>query len=146
MSKNKAVTIVTPQAVSDAQKKSLVALLQQKVGKVTPKFLVDPAIIGGLTITIDGQTIDGSIIGEIKKLHSQLPIVSVVTAVELTTAERKKIEEIVDKKVGPAEYNIVVDPSVLGGIKIVLDNQEYDGTLKGKLQTLRQVLLKKIAT
>jgi len=70
----------------------------------------------------------------------------VVTAVELTTAERKKIEEIVDKKVGPAEYNIVVDPSVLGGIKIVLDNQEYDGTLKGKLQTLRQVLLKKIAT
>jgi len=47
MSKNKAVTIVTPQAVSDAQKKSLVALLQQKVGKVTPKFLVDPAIIGG---------------------------------------------------------------------------------------------------
>jgi len=146
MSKNKAVTIVSPQAVSDAQKKSLVALLQQKVGKVTPKFLVDPAIIGGLTITIDGQTIDGSIIGEIKKLHSQLPIVSVVTAVELTTAERKKIEEIVDKKVGPAEYNIVVDPSVLGGIKIVLDNQEYDGTLKGKLQTLRQVLLKKIAT
>ena len=146
MSKNKAVTIVTPQAVSDAQKKSLVALLQQKVGKVTPKFLVDPAIIGGLTITIDGQTIDGSIIGEIKKLHSQLPIVSVVTAVELTTAERKKIEVIVDKKVGPAEYNIVVDPSVLGGIKIVLDNQEYDGTLKGKLQTLRQVLLKKIAT
>ncbi|NCN83064.1 MAG: hypothetical protein GW947_03795 [Candidatus Pacebacteria bacterium] len=145
MTQKKEILIVTPQVLSAAQKSGLTALLVQKIGTVTPKYLVDPAIVGGLKITINGQELDGSLLGEVQNLQSQLPIVSVTTAVELTSAEQAEIEKIVNKKIGSAEYKITVDPSVLGGIKIVIDSQEFDGTLKGKLQTLRQVLLKKVA-
>lgn len=145
MTQKKEILIVTPQVLSAAQKSGLTALLVQKIGTVTPKYLVDPAIVGGLKITINGQELDGSLLGEVQNLQSQLPIVSVTTAVELTSTEQTEIEKMVNKKIGSAEYKITVDPSVLGGIKIVIDSQEFDGTLKGKLQTLRQVLLKKVA-
>jgi F0F1-type ATP synthase delta subunit len=145
MTQKKEISIVTPQVLSAAQKKSLTTLLTQKIGAVTPKYLVNPAIVGGLKITVDGQELDGSLLGEAQRLHSQLPVVTVTTAIELSAAEQSEIERIVGKKIGAAEYKIAIDPSVLGGIKIVIDNEEFDGTLKGKLQTLRQVLLKKVA-
>ena len=144
MIQKKEILIVTPQVLSAAQRKGLTALLVQKIGTVTPKYLVDPAIVGGLKITINGQELDGSLLGEVQNLQSQLPIVSVTTAVKLTSAEQAEIEQMVNKKIGSAEYKITVDPSVLGGIKLVIDSQEFDGTLKGKLQILRQVLLKKV--
>jgi len=146
MTQKNEVTIITPQMLTTAQKQGIISQLQQKVGVVIPKYLVDPAIVGGLKITINGQELDGSLLGEVTQLRSQLPVVSVITAIELTATERNEIEKIVNKKVGSAEYVITVDPNVLGGIKIVINNQEYDGTLKGKLQILRQVLLEKIAT
>ncbi len=145
MTQKKEISIVTPQVLSAAQKKSLTTLLTQKIGAVTPKYLVNPTIVGGLKITVDGQELDGSLLGEAQRLRSQLPTVTVTTAVALTDAEQAEIEKIVSKKIGSAEYKITVDPSVLGGIRIVIDSEEFDGTLKGKLQTLRQVLLKKVA-
>lgn len=145
MKQKKEISIVTPQVLSAAQKKSLTTLLTQKIGAVTPKYLVNPAIVGGLKITVDGQELDGSLLGDAQRLRSQLPTVTVTTAVALTDSEQAEIEKIVNKKIGSAEYKITVDPNVLGGIKIVIDSEEFDGTLKGKLQTLRQVLLKKVA-
>ena len=134
MTKKKAVTIVTPQALTVAQKRGLATLLEQKIGTVTPKYLVNPAIVGGLKITIDGQELDATLVSEVKNLRSQLPSVSIITAVKLTTNEQANIESIVNQKVGPADYAITIDPNILGGIKIIMDNQ-----------ALRQVLLKKIA-
>ncbi|MDA1079452.1 MAG: F0F1 ATP synthase subunit delta [bacterium] len=146
MKQKNEITVVTPQVLSATQKKNLETVLTQKLGVVTPKYLVDPAIVGGLKININGQELDGTLLGEVQRLRSQLPVVTITTAVELTAAEQTQIENIVDKKIGSAEYKITVDPNVLGGIKIVLGSEAFDGTLKGKLQTLRQVLLKKVAS
>lgn len=54
------VTSVRP--LSAAQNKALAAQLKQRVGKdVSIKAIVDPSILGGLTVTIGSQMIDSSI-------------------------------------------------------------------------------------
>lgn len=54
--------IVSAVELSDSQKEALLAKLCKKTGKkVFPIYKVDSALIGGIKITIDGTTYDGTI-------------------------------------------------------------------------------------
>ncbi|MDQ2948168.1 MAG: ATP synthase F1 subunit delta [Acidobacteriota bacterium] len=60
---------------------------------------------------------------------------------ELTSAQREEIERVLGSKLGKfirADYN--VDPAVLAGVRARVASKEYDATLRGKLDDMRQRL------
>lgn len=66
----------------------------------------------------------------------------ITSASELNPEQRNRIERALGVKIGKfirAEYG--VDPSLLGGIRARVASKEYDATLRGKLEGLRQQLL-----
>ncbi|KKB36530.1 F0F1 ATP synthase subunit delta [Bacillus thermotolerans] len=68
---------------------------------------------------------------------------AVVTTIRpLTEAEAAQISEQFAKKVGKTSLRIenIVDPSLLGGVKIRIGNRVFDGSLRGKLDRLENQL------
>jgi F0F1-type ATP synthase delta subunit len=67
--------------------------------------------------------------------------VVVTTAIPLTDALRTEVEKTIEKKFSLTakqfELKEIVDTRVLGGISISVDSQEYDATVRGKLNRLQ---------
>jgi F0F1-type ATP synthase delta subunit len=67
--------------------------------------------------------------------------VVVTTAVPLTDVLRTEVEKTIEKKfeLKSSKYEMkeVVDPRVIGGISISVDSQEFDATVRGKLNRLQ---------
>jgi F-type H+-transporting ATPase subunit delta len=77
-------------------------------------------------------------------VDEKLGIVSaeIVSAKELTGQERKQVENALGQKLGKnIRANYRVNPSLLGGVRARVASREYDATLQGKLQALRQRLV-----
>lgn len=72
--------------------------------------------------------------------------VTVTTAVELSSAQEKTIVTAVKKKHDVSSVTIekVVDPSVIGGIKLTVNSVEYDGTVAGKLARAKSQLMSQL--
>jgi F-type H+-transporting ATPase subunit delta len=65
----------------------------------------------------------------------------IASAAELSPEEKQELERALGVKVGKfirAEYT--VDASLLGGIRAHVESHEYDATLRGKLESMRQYL------
>lgn len=66
----------------------------------------------------------------------------VYSASKLTAAQVKSIESALSERVGSqVRLRQIVDPSLLGGVKVALDGKVYDGSLKSKLTDLQRQLL-----
>ena len=66
----------------------------------------------------------------------------IASAKELRPEERSQVEQALGEKLGKtirAEYK--VDPQLLGGVRARVASMEYDATLRGKLEALRQRLV-----
>ncbi len=66
----------------------------------------------------------------------------ITSAKELNAAERAQIEQALGERLAKtirAEYS--VDPQLLGGVRARVASREYDATLRGKLEALRQHLV-----
>jgi F-type H+-transporting ATPase subunit delta len=64
------------------------------------------------------------------------------SASRLDEASEKRIEEALSAKLGKKiALTQVVDPSLLGGVKVALGGKVYDGTLRNRLLDLRKTLL-----
>ena len=60
---------------------------------------------------------------------------------ELTKDEIKKVEEAISKKLdNKVELKNLIDTRLLGGVKVVVHDHVFDGSLKGKLNSLRNNL------
>ena len=74
------------------------------------------------------------------ELHGILPV-QVVTAVPLQQSQAdkltQKLNQITGKKV---ELSCRVDPSVLGGVRLDYDGKQVDGTVQGRLDSVRDLL------
>ena len=74
------------------------------------------------------------------ELHGILPV-QAVTAVPLQQSQMdkltKKLNHITGKKV---ELSCRVDPSVLGGVRLDYDGKQVDGTVQGRLDSVRDLL------
>jgi F-type H+-transporting ATPase subunit delta len=77
-------------------------------------------------------------------VDEKLGIVSaeIVSAKELTGQEQQQVEHALAQKLGKTiRANYRVNPALLGGVRARVASREYDATLEGKLQALRQRLV-----
>ena len=63
----------------------------------------------------------------------------VTSAVELTDDEKAKLKAALTKRSGHKVYmRYKIDPSLMGGLIVEMDNYRYDGSLKHKLKVMEQ--------
>lgn len=138
------VTITTTKKLTAEQLASVKSLVEPKLGKVSIEEIIDPNIIGGVKITVGGQEFDATISGRLEKLEFETDKIVVTSATALSTDQKKSLVAAAEKKYGISEIEEVIDPSVLGGIKVRIGSKELDFTVKNKLNQLKQQLLGKI--
>lgn len=66
--------------------------------------------------------------------------IKVKTVIPLTKEERNRLETILTKKFGKIEIKEVIDPDLLGGLIIQLDDQVVDESIRVKLHLLRETM------
>ena len=67
-----------------------------------------------------------------------LVIADVTSAVELTQAQQKRLIGALAKRTGhDVELHLEVDPEVIGGLRILVDDRLYDNTTRSALKALR---------
>lgn len=142
--KKPSITIITATKLSSSQQKEVESVVKKKVGPAVYEYITDPSVIGGLKIEVGDQSLDATIASELGQLTSQLPKVVVTTAVPLSASQKKKIASAIENKIGASEFEEKIDPSIIGGLLILIDDEEYDGTIRGKLQKLRSTMLQNI--
>jgi F-type H+-transporting ATPase subunit delta len=62
----------------------------------------------------------------------------ITTAVPLSESQLKKLSAALKKKDAHLEIEEVVDASVVGGLVVRIGSQEFDGSLRNKLQQLQK--------
>jgi F-type H+-transporting ATPase subunit delta len=66
----------------------------------------------------------------------------IVSAKELMPEQREQIERVLGTKLGRfIRANYKVDPVLLGGVRAHVASREYDASLRGKLESMRQRLV-----
>jgi F-type H+-transporting ATPase subunit delta len=74
----------------------------------------------------------------------ELNIVTVTAHVadELSVAEVADLQKTLEESIGKnTELDLIVDPSLLGGIKLRIDNTYLDASIRAKMDNLRRDLL-----
>lgn len=137
------VTVTTAQKLTAAQRASVHKLVEAKLGRhCTLVEVVDPAVVGGVRIAIGDQLFDATVAGKLERLQPQLQTVSVTTAEPLTANQRTTLTKGLEKSLAePFQLKEVVDPTVLGGMRLMVGSVEFDGTLRKSLDALRHTLL-----
>ena len=75
--------------------------------------------------------------------HSRLSTAYVTSAVELTKGEKTELTEKLSRKFQRTIHlECAVDPSLLGGLIVNVDGKVIDGSLKHKLQEIKEVMTK----
>lgn len=69
--------------------------------------------------------------------------VRIVSAMPLDEPERARLGSLIDSHLGgaTAEYNYSVDPDLIGGFTVDIDNERLDASVKNELKQLRLKLL-----
>ncbi len=73
--------------------------------------------------------------------HSRLSTAYVTSAVELTKGEKAELTEKLSRKFQRTIHlECAVDPSLLGGLVVQVDGKVIDGSLKHRLQEIKEVM------
>lgn len=81
--------------------------------------------------------------GQILNERMNKTTATVVTAVEMPVEASQRLEAALRNIAGRiVDVKTVVDPGLLGGIKVKLGSVVYDGSIKGQMENLREELMK----
>ena len=138
------ITITTATPLAAEQLKTIRELITAKVGPAEYSEVVDAAVLGGLKLTLGSQEFDATISGKLEKMESLLPEARVTTAVELTAAQRTTLITALEAKYGSVKLIESVDPSVLGGLKLLVGSTEIDSTIQGKVLRLKEQIISRL--
>ncbi|MGL4336394.1 MAG: ATP synthase F1 subunit delta, partial [Turicibacter sp.] len=138
-----------------SEAKYMDVLTHPRINKIEKKSLLtlaisthaNPMLVNFMMILIDKDRID--LINEIlvafnELVNKHLGIVegTVYSAVELTGSQLTELKYLFTKKLNQeVKFNVVVDPSLLGGYKVSLNNMVYDNSIKLQLKQLKQNLM-----
>ena len=119
------------------------AVLEKAFGDVQPEHvmsfvgvLVQNGHIRELNDCVDAYT-------ALHDEHARLSTAHVTSAVELTADERAKLVKKLESKLGRTIHlECAVDPSLLGGLVVHVDGKVIDGSLRSKLQEIKEVMTK----
>jgi F-type H+-transporting ATPase subunit delta len=65
-----------------------------------------------------------------------------VSADPLSESDIKGLADAFQRKLGkPVAFRVSTDPSLLAGMKVIVNGVTYDGTLKSQLQQLRDLVV-----
>lgn len=72
-------------------------------------------------------------------------LVEIVSAAELSDAELKRLQGIIEKHIGNAtvEYHTAVDTTLIGGFTVTVNSERLDASVKNELKQLQLTLLSK---
>lgn len=132
------ITVITAQALNAQQVSQVKKLLSERAGQAKVVFSTDPDILGGIQIKIGEQRFDASLEGQLRRLQLTADRCVITTAVPLSAGQYKTVSEAIAEKHGSIAIDEVVDPDVIGGIKIVIGSKEYDRTIAGRLAQLHK--------
>lgn len=107
-----------------------------------------PIIVDAFKVLLDKKRINETVsvidsFIQIANDESGVADATVLSTEALTEDEIERISTTFAKKVGKNSLNITneIDPSIMGGIKLIIGNQIYDNTIVSKLNGLRRALL-----
>ena len=109
-------------------------------GKVTP---VTQRLISQMVMHPRGRplTVGLDTCASIAARRRQQLIAVVRTAVELSAAQRGRLADALAESYGhPVHLNLVIDPSVVGGISVQIGDELIDGTAASRLAAVRRKL------
>ncbi len=67
--------VKTAVELSESQKQSLISALEKRTGKkIVLKTVTDKSVLGGLTVEIDGELIDGSVKSNLKRVREVISV------------------------------------------------------------------------
>lgn len=124
----------------EAIRKMLSSLLDLTVDIKTE---IDPDVIGGFYIIVEGKIFDGTVRSQLNKMKSIFYKGSMkAKVVSATPLSEKQLEEIrntlirkVDMKV---DLKSEIDPNVIGGFYILIDGRVFDGTVKSDMDNIKR--------
>lgn len=145
-----AETLVSNKALATMIGHPLVAVGRKKE-VLTAAFTgqISAPTLGFLNLLADKRRT--SLLGDIKqgfdellRAHSNIVSATATTAVPLSAAQLAALEKALEQRTGKdIELTTSVDPSLMGGILVRIGDTVLDGTVKGKLDRLREQLLTK---
>jgi len=68
--------------------------------------------------------------------------VQVITAIKPTQEILTKIKKKLEAKYQQVKIESIVDPSVIGGVNLVVGSDSFDNTIKNKLKKIQTLLIK----
>ena len=75
-----------------------------------------------------------------RNYHGEYPA-QVTSAVALTEAEMVQLRSRLEKKLGRRVIlHCAVDPALIGGVRVEIDGQVIDGSIRNKLQQIKEVM------
>ncbi|KQP64582.1 MULTISPECIES: F0F1 ATP synthase subunit delta [unclassified Nocardioides] len=115
------------------------------------RALVDDLLRGkalGATAALAKQSLAGTYrtvgvaLAEYQKVAAEVHgqgVATVRVARELSAADRERLTEVLSRQYGrPVHLNLVVDPSVIGGVKVEIGDDVIDGTVSARLDDARR--------
>ncbi|MCL2332112.1 MAG: F0F1 ATP synthase subunit delta [Actinomycetia bacterium] len=144
--------VVTAAPLSEAAKAQLIAKLSERVAQpIELRESVDPSILGGIKVTLNGQEFDGSLATQLRNQWAPVAgsmrdeqgrLIATVSVVQpLNRAQEVVVAAKLSDKLGEAVVvRQKIDPSLIGGVKINVDGKLMDGSVKAQLMRLRTIL------
>jgi F-type H+-transporting ATPase subunit delta len=130
--------LANPLVARERKKAVAIQLFEKEVGKAT---------MGFLSLLVDKRRIDSftEVRAEFDRLvraHKNIVSASATSAVPLTPQQVQDLEKALEARTGKdIELTTSVDPSLMGGILVRIGDTVLDGTVRGKLDRLREQLL-----
>lgn len=138
--------IVSAKPMSKSQVDSISNVLNKKTNmQVEIQTEVDPDVIGGFYILVDGKIFDNTVRSSLnnmkKRIYKGSVIARVVSAKPLTKDQMDAINDLLSRKINTdVVVKAVIDPDLLGGFYIVVDGHFYDGTVRAQLKDMKKDL------
>lgn len=138
--------VVSAKPITKEQLDYIKELLLNKTDmEVDLKTIVDPDVIGGFYILVDGYVFDASVRNRLNNMKDRFyegrVIARVVTAKPLSQQQIKSIDNILSSKINKlVEIKVVIEPELLGGFYVVVDGQVFDATVSSRLKDMNKRL------
>lgn len=138
-SKDLQLALLSP-AVSKSRKQAVIVRLIDDMGvhRLIRNFLL---VIASHRRTRDLKAIQSNFNLVVDERLGWIPA-EIASARELMPEQREQIERVLGSKLGKfirAQYK--VEPALLGGVRARVASKEYDATIRGKIDSLRQRLV-----